>query len=263
MNRGLLSSTMPDEDVTQAAPTGDALPTTKLGPAAATATALAWSDGTGSLPAAGDDYEPERARWWPVAALVAVILVVTGGAAGVILWLGHHQAAPPPVAERPAVTPGPLNGLYRFDWHDEQATNRMPDGSVQTVPADWGVVDTRWYAIRSYCEHGVCTATRLQLDDSTHSQADPTKDTPYEMTLVNGRWSIAPAVTRMPCTEQPGEEDLWEMTYNLMQLPDGSLAGNQVDTVTTNECGVGGMVRTTPISGTRMGDVPSTVKWNG
>lgn len=250
---------MSDEDATMAG----TMPDTEFAEASAatlTDTPLAYSDQTGTIPVI--DYEPGRARWWPVAALVAVILAVTGGAAGVILWLGHHPA-PAQRAEavepEPAVTPGPLNGIYRFEWHDGQATNRMPDGGVEPVTADMGV-DTLWFAIRSRCEGGTCTATHVRVDDDSHSQSDLTKGI-YTMTLVDGQWRTSPEIGRTPCATRSGEESS-ETTYTLMQLPDGTLTGQEVFTVTSNECGIGGMVRTTPISATRTGDIPPTVTWN-
>jgi serine/threonine-protein kinase len=253
---------MADDDATSEAPAGAPELTTELDPAAtAAATPLAYSDHTSSSALVPyDEGHAVRARWWPVVALVAAILAVTGGAAGVILWLGHRQApAMRAVAIEPEVTQGPLNGIYRFEWHDGQGINRMADGSVQAVPADWGV-DTRWIAIRSSCEHGVCTGTRIQVDGDSHSQSDLTNGT-TTMTLINGQWVQAPTVGTEPCDGRPGT-DTWETSRTLTQLPDGTLTGQEVLKVTTNECGVGGMVRTTPISATRTGDVPATVEWN-
>ncbi len=252
-----------DEDATQAsAPPGDAPPTTELGPAIATAAAQAWSDGTDTLPVA--DYEPDRPRWWPIGAIVSAILTVTGGAAAAILWLGHHPGRSSPEAESvavapaPTITPGPLNGIYRFDWHDSQAIIRMADGSVEPVTATG--VDSLWFAMRSTCKDGVCTSTHVRVDADSHSQSDLTKGI-YTMTLINGQWHARPEIGHTRCATRPGEETS-EITYTLTPLPDGTLTGQEVHTVTTNECGVGGMVRTTPVSATRVGDVPPTVEWN-
>lgn len=252
-----------DDDVTQAAPADAPLPTTELGPAPDMGTPLAYSVDTASAPVI--DYRPSRSRTWVrVAALVAAILVVTGGAAAAILWLGHHPTTAPPVIEAaepsPTVTPGPFNGVYRLSWNDAQAINRMPDGSVEPVTADMGASDL-WFAIRSRCEQDECTATLVQVDGDSHGQSDLTKGI-YTMRLVNGQWHTArPEVGRATCVTKSGE-DIWETAYSLTQLPDGALTGHETQTVTTNVCGIVGMVRTTPMSGTRVGDVPSTVTWN-
>jgi serine/threonine-protein kinase len=256
---------MGDDLATQQASADEvlAIATVQIEPVTAVAgAALAYSDQTDGA-SVGVEYVDGRARWLPVAALVTVILAVTGGAAGVILWLGNRTQTPVPgpVAEAPpASTPGPLNGLYRFEWHDAQAINRMADGSLQAVPPDWGV-ETIWYAIRSTCNEGICTATRVRVDDSTHGHADLENGQYTTMTLVNGQWHLTPRTESIPCNGQPGE-DLWETADTLTQLPDGSLTGQQVLKVATNGCGIGGMVRTTPVSATRVGDVPPTVEWN-
>lgn len=256
---------MSDDDATMAG----ALPDTELAGVVDTLseTPLAYSEHTGTIPVA--DYEPSRTRWWPVAALVAVILAVTGGAAGAILWLGHHPGHSPAAdtaAEEPTATPGPLNGVFRVDVYDSQRVVRHSDGTVSGGGPQNNVVDTGWWAIRSACEHDVCTASTMSLRGDLHDQVSPEPLAPYppaELTLVNGEWrNSAPDTGQVPCIGGLTGEDTWELTYALMQLPDGSLTGDQVNTITTNECQSAGTVITIPMSATRTGDVPSTVKWN-
>ena len=253
------------EEFTQeaAASTPDA---TAIGPTPATAAAdlLAYSDHTSSTPVADYAEYAFRARWWPVAALVAAILAVTGGAAAAILWLGHQpelSPAPEPIAAPAAVTPGPLNGVYRLSRFDAHRIVRHSDGTVSGSNPQVDDTLTWWWAIRSTCSEDACTADIIQMGGDLHDEPEAGFDAHF--TLTNGQWrTTSPIVDHMVCIDAEQYSDTWQVQYILTPLPDGTLTGEEVDTIITDECRSAGTAITAPVSATRIGDVPPTVNWN-
>lgn len=235
-----------------------------------------WADANG----AGGPVPAAESRRRAIA-LTAVILFVTAGIATAILWFGHPgnrdrslPSAAPVVAateSAPAVTPGPLNGVYRLDRYTAQSVGRDQTG-VFGSPPDLNEVVTWWIALRSECDQSGCTASGVQLDNDLHQRiakdldddlGSRARSRPMHFRQVNGEWRTdPPIVSHARCERGSAAAETWHDVYVLMLLPDGTLKGEATGTVVSNECGAEGTVITTPVSATRTGDVPPTVAWN-
>lgn len=226
---------------------------------------LAWSDDSGID-------EPERAPWrvayWRAAAVLAACLVVAAAAAGAFLLRrapGHPQKTNQPHAAplSTAPTPGPLNGLFRVDRNRGQSVIHEPSGALRSPGPASATRETEWWAYISACVQGVCTATGTQLDNDKHQHPATTNahlatdEASQTLRLVNGQWvSARPNSAQQPCVEPADRADTWQWTLTLTPLADGSLNGEEIDRVITNECSAMGVVVNTPVVATRVGDVP-------
>lgn len=226
---------------------------------------LAWSDDSGID-------EPERAPWrvayWRAAAVLAACLVVAAAAAGAFLLRrapGHPQKTNQPHAAplSTAPTPGPLNGLFRVDRNRGQSVIHEPSGALRSPGPASATTETEWWAYISACVQGVCTATGTQLDNDKHQHPATTNahlatdEASQTLRLVNGQWvSARPNSAQQPCVEPADRADTWQWTLTLTPLADGSLNGEEIDRVITNECSAMGVVVNTPVVATRVGDVP-------
>jgi hypothetical protein len=230
-------------------------------------TELAWA--AASDP--NEDIEPvQPVSHRKVAVIASAILLAAAAAAGGVLWheqAGHQQRqkpagqhAPPPSA---GPTLGPLNGTFRVDHYRGQSVIHAPDGALRKPGAATATVETAWWAYTSSCTQDGCTAIGTQLDNDTHQRPAVNKtryasdELSQTLRLVNGQWiSARPNSAQQPCVQPPNHADTWQWTLTLTPLPDGTLKGEEVDRVVTDECSAMGVVVNTPVVATRVGDVP-------
>jgi serine/threonine-protein kinase len=222
---------------------------------------LAWSAATET-----ESDHPPPASTRRVAVIGAVILLLACGAAAAVVVFGR---TPPKNADRPHVaaaspspTRGPLNGTFRVDRYRGQGVIHAADGSLHAPGAATATVETEWWAYSSSCLQGICTATGTRLDYETHQRPMVnntglvTDELSKTMRLVNGQWLSHPNTAQQPCIRPPGQFDTWQWTVTLTPLADGTLKGEEVDRIITDECHAIGTVVNTPIGATRVGDVP-------
>ena len=179
---------------------------------------------------------------------------------------GVAVADPATAAERPTSStpspaiPGPvLHGTYRLDFDYLGSTNNK---GVSIGDSGNG---TQWWAFRSICTTSGCVATGARLDDANHQE---TTGVVQVLRFDNGHWRDVPLTQRMECgtsrgpTTDPVEPTVkTSITFSrdFVPQPDGTLKGVLTLKNETNECGLQGLVTTTPVAAMRVGDVPSTV----
>ena len=103
--------------------------------------------------------------------------------------------------------------------------------------------------------------------DEHNQQKAATPPHKSQLHFVDGHWHRAPDQHQARydhCLSADGKsavagEDTEQITWSVAQQPDGTMRGVYTDTVLTNECGIAGGVRQSPIVLTRVGDVPPTV----
>ncbi|GAB4906941.1 hypothetical protein MAHJHV30_18100 [Mycobacterium avium subsp. hominissuis] len=156
-----------------------------------------------------------------------------------------------PIPDVSGVTPA-LNGTYQvvFDW-----TKQTVNGEPTIGP---GESETAWWAFRSLCTSAGCVATGAELAKENQQLAVGGGSVFH---FVDGHWQNEPElVDPSPCPAgttkaQKSSTATWSWT----PLPNGTLQGIATATILTNECGTQGKVYRTPLSITRVGDVPPTV----
>jgi serine/threonine-protein kinase len=191
-------------------------------------------------------------------ALGAAAVVVVAGllAAGFVGERKTDATAAPaaqPTASAPAA-PIPLDGTYRLEvQRSRQTFNFTPEPQPPDV--------TTWWAFRSSCAPGPCTAVGAPLDDNDHTQAKSTVSEPVVLEFRDGRWLSRPEEGTFPCIAADGAERTQATTQvlSLRPRPQGGLAGEMTVTVRSNECGQRGAVLRAPAQATRSGDVPHGV----
>lgn len=228
---------------------------------------LAWSsaEDDSSANEDGDQYDKSR---WKVAALAFAIVLVCAAATIAVMWLGHRHSDQ--VRTRPESgaqsSPGPLNGTFRLDFYRGQAVVHRPNGQLKSPGEPYSTVQTEWWALTSSCVGGSCTATGVQLDDDLHQR--PAVNTSryvsdeftHTLKLVNGQWvSARPNSAQQPCDGTSDRADTWQFSWTLTPLPDGTLKGEEVDRVISDDCFEIGVVTNTPIAATRVGGAPPAV----
>ncbi|MCA2265189.1 hypothetical protein [Mycobacterium marseillense] len=154
----------------------------------------------------------------------------------------------------PAVVGPRLDGAYRLEENlAEQTTNGAPTTGDASAIA--------WWAFRSLCTPSGCVATATELGNRNHQEA--TGRNAAVLRFVDGRWQNAPRLLFGPCNgvNQLGADQSGTATDSWSWAPqaDRTLGGFSTFTQLTNACGNQGMVYRTPMSVTRVGDVPSSV----
>ncbi|MGV0990724.1 MAG: serine/threonine-protein kinase [Mycobacterium sp.] len=160
-------------------------------------------------------------------------------------------AAPPspaPMTDNYAAT---LDGMYRIDFDYAQ---QIVDGKASGSPI---TNKSQWWAFRSLCTDKGCAATGVAFDESNQRQGNGIAEV---LTFTEGRWQDTPYLQPpQPCPPGNPDADVSAISRSLIPQPDGSLQGIESMTVLTNQCGSSGTVYKTPITATRVGDVPPTV----
>ena len=148
-----------------------------------------------------------------------------------------------------------LDGTFRVDFDYTKQT--FNGGPVVNPPPNNSI---QW-AFRSICPSAGCVATGAALSDGNNQKvAVGATDV---LRFTDGHWQDTPYL-RPPaqCTGPPSGAitDTVTSSWSFEPQPDGTLQGVQIVTTVTNECGgTKGTVRRTPISATRIGDVPPSV----
>ncbi|MDM4141388.1 MULTISPECIES: hypothetical protein [Mycobacterium] len=147
-----------------------------------------------------------------------------------------------------------LDGAYRLD---ENLAKQTANGAPTT--GDTSAI--AWWAFRSLCTPSGCVATGTELGNRNHQEA--TGRNSAVLRFVDGRWQNAPRLLFGPCNgiNQPGTDQSATATDSWSWEPqsDGTLGGVSTFTQLTNACGNQGTVYRTPMSLTRVGDVPPSV----
>jgi serine/threonine protein kinase, bacterial len=164
------------------------------------------------------------------------------------------SASAAPTAGTPVVAPVPLDGSYRLEvGRTKQTFNYTPDSQPPDV--------NTWWAFRSSCTPGSCTAVGVLLDDNDHTQAKSPGGDPVVFDFRDGRWLSRPENSTFPCIGPNEAQGTQAMTQvlSLRPQPLGELVGEMTVTVQSNECDQRGAVLRAPAVATRSGEVPPDV----
>lgn len=157
----------------------------------------------------------------------------------------------PTVASTNPPAGGPvLEGTYRIDL----------DVAHQTVNGEPVTGDprkqTHWYAFRSLCTSTRCVAAAAVLADNNQQES---AGIPLFFQFTDGQWQNTPYLQPpTPCSGKDGAESA-TISSSLEPQPDGTLHGIETTAILSNECGSKGNVYHTPLTATRIGDVPPSV----
>lgn len=201
-----------------------------------------------------EDPEPAPPRFTPAritAFAVAAAVVVIAAASGIAVWFLSYGE---PAAE-PAPRPDLLNGVYRVEYHWDQATYREAEGNTNWGEgADAGPAQD-WLTLTSACTDTDCIATGEVLGQD---QARMPSARTLTFKLTNGTWEdIAPARVKSTCTYDDGSvagESWTTVTLGFTPRPDGSFTGALTTVVDTDECGDQGNTVVTPLTAGRVGE---------
>jgi hypothetical protein len=257
-----------DPNDTQAAPALDdrAEQSTGIAPGEAEADEAASQDDTDDTDDTDDivHHSPVWQRVVMAATLSGVALILVGGSVLTLINTLKHPSRSP--ANPPAKSAsGPIDGTYRVDLYRGEGTIRTSDGEFPAPAPANSTIETQWWAFQSACPTPSCIAAATRLDDTTHTRiaAGPAAGQAQSaekqsLRLVNGQW-ISDPPSRVPqdCAAGIPGHDTRLLTVELRQTGDGTLKGQVSDAVESNECGSAGVVVTTPIVATRIGDLPS------
>lgn len=203
-----------------------------------------------------------------VVGAAAVVLSVGLLAAGFVVGRNTDTTAPPvagPTTGAPAVpstpTPGPavaaptpLDGTYRLEVRrTKQTFNEMPNPQRPDV--------LTWWAFRSSCAPGRCTAVGTLLDEADLTRAKSPGGEPIVLDFRDGRWLSRTEKSMFPCVGPGGAVATQTTTQALSLRPrrDGELAGEMTVTVHSGECHQLGAVLRAPVVAARTGEVPPGV----
>ncbi|MDZ7882491.1 MAG: hypothetical protein U5N53_06080 [Mycobacterium sp.] len=201
-----------------------------------------------------EDPEPVPSRFTPgriTAFAVAAAVVVIAAASGIAVWFlsdGEPVAASAP-------RPDLLNGVYRVDYHWDQATYREAEGNTNWGEgADAGPAQD-WLTLTSACTDTDCIATGEVLGQD-RARMPGARTLTFKLT--NGTWEdIAPARVKSTCTYGDGSvagESWTTVTLGFTPRPDGSFTGALTTVVDTDECGDQGNTVVTPLTAGRVGE---------
>lgn len=202
-------------------------------------------------PDLASDPEPRFTPGRITAMAVGAAVVVIAAAAGVAVWFlrGDDPAA------APAARPDLLNGVYRVQYHWDQATYREVEGSTTwgAGAADGPAED--WLTLTTTCTDTDCIATGEVLgQDRARLPGART----LRFTLINGTWQdLAPARVKSTCTYDDGSvagESWTTVTLGFTPRPDGTFTGALTTVVDTDECGDRGNTVVTPLTARRVGE---------
>jgi serine/threonine protein kinase, bacterial len=203
--------------------------------------------------------KPNRRRRPRIIAGAATAVVVCTAIAATIYTIERKSNTTAPVAVAP-----PLDGTYRIDVDRTKQTVMGAPGAPD--PPDPPGSDTSWWSYRSSCTSTGCVAAGTALDTQNHQQA-ATPPLTAQLHFVDGHWHRAPNQQQRRydhCLSADAKsvvaaEDTEQITWSAEKQPDGTIRGVLTNTVLTNNCGIAGTVRQSPIVFTRVGDVPPTV----
>ncbi|KAA0115984.1 hypothetical protein [Mycolicibacterium sp. P9-22] len=201
-----------------------------------------------------EDPEPEPRRFTPgriTALAVGAAVVVIAAASGIAVWFLSNDE---PVAG-PAPRSDLLNGVYRVEYHWDQATYREAEGNTNWGESAEAGPAQDWLSLTSACTDTDCIATGEVLGQDRERLAGARTLT---FKLTNGTWQdIAPARVKSTCSYDDGSvagESWTTVTLDFTPRPDGSFVGALTTVVDTNECGDQGNTVVTPLTAGRVGE---------
>jgi hypothetical protein len=165
-------------------------------------------------------------------------------------------ASPATSTSFPPITGQALDGIFRVDF--DYAKQTISGATVANPPPS----DSLWWAFRSMCSMAGCVATGVALATENPSKQDGSVRATDVLHFADGHWQDTPAFrasTKCPGATSGTVADNETVSWSWQNQSGGTLQGIQTVSVLTNECGHQGTVYRTPISATRVGDVPPTV----
>jgi hypothetical protein len=172
---------------------------------------------------------------------------------------------PPPIAPAPPVIGPVLDGTYRMDAETLRTTVSGGDPNARNNNAATDN-EVGWVAFRSICTAAGCVATGTTLDSVNHQEPSGLA-LPMVFRFADGRWVRDNDGVLLSCdtANRDGlavaddQTQTVRRTTDLALQPDGSLRGAYRVNIKTDDCGVRGLVLTTPIVATRTGPVSPNV----
>jgi serine/threonine-protein kinase len=165
------------------------------------------------------------------------------------------QAGPAAPTPGPAAAaPIPLDGTYRLEVRrTKQTFNDRPNPQRPDVMT--------WWAFRSSCAPGRCTAVGALLDEADLTRAKSPGGGPVVLDYRDGRWVSRTETATFPCVGPGGAVATQATTQALSLRPgrDGELLGEITVAVRSNECHQLGAVLRAPVLVARTGEVPPGV----
>ena len=158
-----------------------------------------------------------------------------------------------------------LDGTYRIDYDSLHVTGvdpADPSAAMNKTVTDNSV---GWAVFQSICTVNGCVAAGTILDDVNHQEsANPAR--PMVFRFTEEHW-VRNEETLLSCGQvnrnrlDVGDDTAQTIkrTTELTLRPDGILGGVQRVVIESNECGVRGVVITTPVTATRMGPVSPNI----
>lgn len=176
--------------------------------------------------------------------------------------VGQQHSIPVTSKEEETQQHSLLNGVYRVDYHWKLTTvrdNHRQGGG--TMHWDHENADSsKWWAFTSRCTDMACIATGTEVDGQDHHKAATPEPTVF-MQLVNGIWQVITPnrVQSQATSTQDGSLvcTAWQsIRWTFEPLPDGTLHGDRTQSTETQDCGDQGDTAVTPITATRVADIP-------
>ena len=138
-----------------------------------------------------------------------------------------------------------LDGTYRLAYHVAKQT-------ANGHPTTGGPNITYWYALRSLCVSTGCSATASRVNENNLFET-------FVLHFNQGRWQNRPYLSTTTCPGRGTITSSETVSWSIEPQLDGTLRGDETETVLTNECGNRGTVYRTPFLATRTGDVSSSI----
>lgn len=230
----------------------------------ATPDSTAWSN-------SDDIYEPvpySSLKWrnWLISG--AVFICAAAAAGGALLLTRSHRPAEPvggsgptssaSISVKPVAPSGQLlNGRYEIlhDWAHATYRGNERKGGGHVKWDTSGMSDKTWVMFATTCTETDCIAT------VTGYNPDGTLATGHGvMRYDNGTWvDLTPTRTQQECVNvKSGAVEgtaWWTSRWSFAPRPDGTLRGEHVTSVDSDECGDKGDTQVVPITLTRIGEV--------
>ena len=138
-----------------------------------------------------------------------------------------------------------LDGTYHLVY-------RVAMQTANGRPTTGGPNITYWYAIHSLCVSTGCSATASRVKENNLFET-------FVLHFNQGRWQNTPYLSTTTCPGRGTTTSSETVSWSIEPQLDGTLRGDETETLLSNECGNRGTVYRTPFSATRTGDVSSSV----
>ena len=193
---------------------------------------------------------PHRAPWRLVVG-IAVGIIAAGLIAAIVVTSGWGTAKHADLITKPNAAVSVLDGTYRVEEYPGQAVHR----GHAPVPMQNRATITTWWAFRSTCISGICTAHGVHLDTADHTKPNQDRHT-IDLVFKDGAWRDAtPIVDTVKCGNDRAETRWTVRTFQ--PVLSGKSDASATVTVTDDGCGLLGNAGTMPMSLTRVDDAPA------